>query len=71
MDHQGNTINNPDLMGKVMLDHLSQIIGKEDSPSPTVLEARVKVFEATKVSLDGTQAEYLEKPFSLDECWSS
>ena len=51
-DNQGSQINNPDLMGKVMLDHLSQIIGKEDSPSLAVKEARAKVFEATVVSVE-------------------
>ncbi|KAI5065738.1 hypothetical protein GOP47_0020433, partial [Adiantum capillus-veneris] len=55
-------------MGKVMLDHLNQIIGKEELPSPIIREARAKIFSTTPTLVDPDRANYLERPFTLDEC---
>ena len=69
IDNQGEYIYNPDLMGKVMLDYLSQIIGKEDSPSPRIKESRAKLLATTPSLVDSRRAKYLERPFTLEECW--
>ena len=52
----------------MMVDHLSQIIGQEDLPSNSVMEARDKMFKATKPLLGENRADHLETPFSIEEC---
>ena len=48
LDSQGNQMCDPNIMAKMMVDHLSQIIGQVDFPSSSVMEARDKLFKATK-----------------------
>ena len=55
-------------MAKAMLDHLSQIIGKEDELTYQVYQAKNKVLGATKTKVSRSVVQEMEKPFAKEEC---